>query len=109
MTRGPYNTKRKSATPDEDGGLSSDANFVEFRDWAIGESPIKSQAAKLAMAEALAALRVEQRILIQKLGRGTITAEELRQITGVASNIRRLCESLGIVEHNEEGVDFGEV
>ena len=107
--RGPYSTKRKLSTPDESRGLSVDATYEEFRDRALEESPIKSEAAKLAMCEALSVLRIEQGILIHKLGRDTITAEELRQIPGVASNIRRICESLGIVEHTEDEISFGDV
>lgn len=72
----------------------------------VAESPVVSPAGKQAMAEQLATLVVLQRELARRLALGALTAEEVRTIPGVASNARRIAESLGVVIQDDDEGDL---
>ena len=109
MARGSYNTIRKSSEPDEKRALSVNATWDDLRDKIIEESPLKSEAAKLAAADSAATLYIQQGHLRNKLAGGTITADELRQIPAVANQINKVLATLGIIELYEEDLDFSEL
>tara|TARA_B100001123_G_C14348000_1_gene645826 strand:+ start:90 stop:419 length:330 start_codon:yes stop_codon:yes gene_type:complete len=109
VARGPYNTSRKSAEPDHDRALKVNATFDDLRNKILEESPLKSEAAKLAAADSAATLYIQQGHLKNKLSNGTITADELRQIPAVANQINKILATLGIIELHEEDLDFTEL
>ena len=109
MTRGPYKTKRKNAEPDMEQARRLLSDFRTFCDTAMKESPLQSTVAKLSLAETLAGLRVEFNILLKKQRDGTITIEELRCLPGIASNVRRHLEALGLTAQNDDAIDFGDL
>ena len=78
----------------------------ELVDKLMSESPIEGTATKLLLAESVAALRFELRVLLAKQKEGKIRAEEVRVIPGLASNIRRTLERLGTTNPVEEDFDF---
>jgi len=59
-------------------------------------SPLKSDAAKEVLADALATQVVHQKFLREGEARGDLCAEESRTLPAVASSIKRLCEALHI-------------
>lgn len=107
--RGAYKTKRKLAEPDLEAAFVSDCNWLQLRDKIIEESPLKSKAAKVAGANSLATLFIQQRYLTKRLGSNVITADELRQIPAVANQIGKLLTKLGIDEVHDEDMDFADL
>ena len=73
----------------------------------VDQSPLRSEAAKAALAETLAGLLAHQRTLMDRQFMGTITAEESRTLPAVASNIKRVTDALGLTQINEDD-DIGE-
>jgi hypothetical protein len=102
------NTKQKLAAPSP----GSDAELAQFvadtrRLVAHLEksSPLKDVHAKRVLCEALATLRVTMRDLLLKQASRTASVDEVRIIPSVASNIRRIVESLELtgVEEPDAG------
>src|SRR5689334_2182894 len=78
---------------------------VKLRERFIEQSPLKTDAAKEAMAESLAMLLLHQAWLFELLVKGEMLTEEARTIPGVASNIKRLCDALKITEPSKKEVE----
>ena len=73
------------------------------------DSRVESDVGKRAMAEALTCAIIHLRILMKLEMAGELGSEECRSIPGTISTIRRLCDSLGLVDLMEEGMeDLGE-
>lgn len=71
------------------------------------ESPIESPAARAALAESAAILIAHQRILFSREALGTLGAEESRTLPSIASNVRRILDTLKLTgEPPEEFEDF---
>ena len=70
------------------------------------ESRIDNAATKMALCEAVAALRFELKILLKRQAENEISIAEVRSIPAIASNMRRLLEQLGTATPSEETFDF---
>ncbi len=69
------------------------------------ESPIESRAAKAALAESVAILISHQRILFAREALGTLGAEESRTLPSIASNVRRILDTLKLTEEPPEKLE----
>jgi hypothetical protein len=108
MTRGPYNTKRKRAQAEEDDDSRAQAEkFRAYYDGLFSESKLPFVTAKRALAESAATLLVELGVLRERQRQGVIATEEVRVMPALASNVRRLIESMGVSKMpDDDGVDF---
>ena len=66
------------------------------------EALTKSDIGKRVMSEALASAIIHLRVLLKLELKGELGSEESRGIPGTISTIRRLCDSLGLVEQIDE-------
>tara|TARA_Y100001938_G_scaffold101247_1_gene138348 strand:- start:3199 stop:3525 length:327 start_codon:yes stop_codon:yes gene_type:complete len=69
------------------------------------DSPIESVAAKSALAESAAILISHQRILFAREALGTLGAEESRTLPSIASNVRRILDTLKLTEEPPEQLE----
>ena len=70
------------------------------------ESKIEGRATRLVLAETIAAMRFELQLLMGKQRKEELRAEEVRALPALASNMRRLLESLGNTEKEEDDWEF---
>ncbi|MEK0431102.1 MAG: hypothetical protein RL139_906 [Gemmatimonadota bacterium] len=73
----------------------------------VKDSPLESAHAKALLAQAAGLLSAQLRDLEHRLATGTISAEEQRAIPAVASNLRRMCESLKVTVEADEDDGLG--
>lgn len=69
------------------------------------DSPIESDAARFALAESAAILISHQRILFAREALGTLGAEESRTLPSIASNVRRILDTLKLTEEPPEQIE----
>ena len=69
------------------------------------ESPIESRAAAAALAESAAILISHQRILFAREALGKLGAEESRTLPSIASNVRRILDTLKLTEEPPEQLE----
>ena len=83
------------------------ALLAAWRKQIAAGAQIEDQAAIDALSESAATLLVHQRLVIERSARGEVSGEVLRTLPSVASNIRRICESLGsVVPAADDEPDF---
>ena len=70
------------------------------------ESKIDGRATRLVLAETIAAMRFELQLLMGKQRKEELRAEEVRALPALASNMRRLLESLGNTEKADDDWEF---
>lgn len=71
----------------------------------VADSPIESMAAKNALSESAAILLAHQRILFAREALGTLGAEESRTLPSIASNVRRILDTLKLTDPPEEELE----
>jgi hypothetical protein len=70
-------------------------------DRIISDSTLTSAAAKETLARAVVLLSESINELRRKQKSGQITAEEVRAIPAIVSNIKRTFEALGLIQHDD--------
>jgi hypothetical protein len=102
-----YNTKRKLAKAIDVDALAK-LPYREIVTRLYNEMIIKSDAARLSLAETAAALRIEQKMLLRRIAEGTASTEDIKALPAASSNLRRVLEAGGILEakFEEECEDF---
>jgi hypothetical protein len=73
---------------------------------ALASSTLKSSSAKKILVVSLRALLEEQERLRATAKSGVIAADEARQISSTATNIRKTMEALGLIVEREETIEL---
>jgi len=66
------------------------------------QAQLESEAAVETLARAATTVDLQLRDLRLRIEQGTIGSDEVRAVPSLASNLRRICEALGVTQKREE-------
>ena len=72
----------------------------------VADSPIKSQLSARMLAEAAVLVRAQLRILSTRLLAGELGVEDAKTISGLTSNLKRLCDTLQVTAPADDELRF---
>ena len=102
-------TNRKVETKSSDGDpaeFRQDLGYDELVEALVKESPIGKEHTARTLAECIASMRMQLRNMRPRQEADILTGDEVRALPALASNMRRLLESLGSTRHEEDDWEF---
>ena len=85
-----------------------DPRFYEMVAQLMQDSNLESECTKLLLAETVATLHLTMGKILHKAETEPTSTETLKMLPAFASNIKRLCDSLGVNRPREEELGFQE-
>lgn len=102
-------TNRTTKTKSSDGDpadFRQELGYDELVEALVEESPIQKEQTARMLAECIASMRMQLKQMRPRQEADILTGDEVRALPALASNMRRLLESLGTTRHEDEEWEF---
>ena len=106
MAKKTNHTAKAKTSDDHPAELRAELGYDELVDALIAESPIKKAQTARVLAECVASMRLQLQQMRPRQEADDLKGDEVRALPALASNMRRLLESLGTTRHGDEDWEF---